>query len=208
MDVYQTLKEYIDAGDTEESVLYGLYVIKEEKITIVDLYEKVLSKILNTIDCDQSDDACIWYEHQRTAIVRNIVDALFPYVIKQKRVKNGRKVLVLCPSEEYHELGAKMASDFFYMLGYDTTFVGANTPIETMLSAIKAIQPDYLAISVTNYYNLVTAKKMVEQVRALDDSMQILAGGLAFKLPDAKDIVGVDALIFSYQDILALEGKE
>ncbi|MGS0971945.1 MAG: cobalamin B12-binding domain-containing protein [Candidatus Izemoplasmataceae bacterium] len=208
MKIYETLKKHLDDGNLEQSVLYSIDVIKNKKISIVDLYQDVLAKILNDISCDQSDEECIWYEHQRTAIVRNIVDALFPYLIEEKAASNNQKVLVVCPSEEYHEIGAKMAADFFYLLGYETTFVGANTPLENIVSAVKMISPDYLAISVTNYYNIVSAKKIIESLRNINPNLKILAGGQAFLIEGAGDIVGVDQLVFSFDDIKALEGHK
>lgn len=208
MKIYETLKKHLDDGNLEQSVLYSIDVIKNKRISIVDLYQDVLAKILNDISCDQSDEECIWYEHQRTAIVRNIVDALFPYLIEEKAASINQKVLVVCPSEEYHEIGAKMAADFFYLLGYETTFVGANTPLENIVSAVKMISPDYLAISVTNYYNIVSAKKIIESLRNINPNLKILAGGQAFLIEGAGDIVGVDQLVFSFDDIKALEGHK
>lgn len=208
MEIYETLKKYLDDGNLEQSVLYSIDVIKNKEISIVDLYQDVLAKILNEISCDQTDEECIWYEHQRTAIVRNIVDALFPYLIEEKAESNNQKVLVVCPSEEYHEIGAKMAADFFYLLGYETTFVGANTPLENIVSAVKMINPDYLAISVTNYYHIVSAKKIVASLRNINPNIQILAGGQAFLIEGASDIVGVDQLVFSFDDIKALRGHK
>ena len=204
MELYETLKRYINDGNLEKSINYSIDLIKQKKITIVELYQDVLTKILNSIDCDQTSEECIWYEHQRTAIVRNIVDALFPYLIEEKKSIRNEKVLIVCPSEEYHEIGAKMAHDFFYLLGYQTTFVGANTPIENILSAVKIIKPDYLALSVTNFYNIVSAKKIVEQVREIDPNITILGGGQAFFIPEAKEIAGIDQLVFSYADIMSL----
>jgi len=208
MTVYEQMNEYIKEGNIEKSVSYALDLMKNKTYSIVALYEDVLGKILNEIDCKQSDEDCIWYEHQRTAIVRTIVDALFPFLMEERQDLNGKKVLVVCPSEEYHELGAKMAADFFYLLGYETTFVGANTPTKTILSALRTIKPDYLAISVTNYYHLVTVKKLVELAREELEHLVILGGGRAFKHKGAKDVVGVDACIGTYEDIAALEGTK
>lgn len=208
MSIYDKLQTYINQGDLETSVSYAMDLVKKKEITIVELYQNILAKILNDIDCQQSDEDCIWFEHQRTAMVRTIVDALFPFLMEQKKESNNKRVLIVCPSEEYHELGAKMAADFFYLLGYETSFVGANTPIETMHSALRSLKPDYMAISVTNYYHLVTAKKVVEEVRREWTDLVILGGGRAFLYKDAKTLVGVDACIQSYEDIEALEGAK
>jgi len=205
MKIYETLKKHLEDGNLEQCVLYSIDVVKENKISIVDLYQDVLAKILNEIECDQSDEECIWYEHQRTAIVRNVIDALFPFIIEQREAMRAEKVLIVCPSEEYHELGAKIAANFFYLLGYQTTFVGANTPLENIISAVNIIEPDYLALSVTNFYNIVNAKRIVSKVRELNPNITILGGGQAFLIPEASDIVDVDQLVFRFEDIVSLE---
>lgn len=50
------------------------------------------------------------------------------------RTKKG-VATVLCPPEEYHDLEARMVADFFTIAGFDTIYVGGNTPyhIEELL---------------------------------------------------------------------------
>jgi methanogenic corrinoid protein MtbC1 len=115
-------------------------------------------------------------------------------------------VIVVCPPEELHEIGARMVTDFFTLLGFDAIFVGANTPQADILEAIGYVKPQYIAISVSNYYNLVAARKMISGIYELREmtgaDFKIIVGGLAFEQnPGACDDVGVDSLLHNFEDI-------
>jgi methanogenic corrinoid protein MtbC1 len=113
---------------------------------------------------------------------------------------------VLCPEEEYHEIGARMAADFFSMCGYHTVFIGCNTPKENILSAVATLKPDIIAIGVTNCLNLVSLKKIIEYLRKkCGDELIIAIGGSALRRAGktAADF-GADALIESFQHVKAL----
>src|SRR5690625_6011767 len=109
----------------------------------------------------------------------------------------------MCPEYEKHELGARIVSDFFTISGYDSVFIGAMTPIKTLLKAIDIKKPKYLCLSVTNTYNLTTTKRTIEAVKNhTDDNIRFLLGGSAFiPNPDAYRHVGGDFLLHTYEDI-------
>ncbi|MGD9886488.1 MAG: cobalamin-dependent protein [Bacilli bacterium] len=55
--------------------------------------------------------------------------------------------------------------------------MGANTPKHDILSAVSVFKPDYVAISVTNYYNLVVTKQITKAIKEKDPSVKIIVGG-------------------------------
>ena len=101
-----------------------------------------------------------------------------------------------------------MVADFFTLAGYDVTFVGANTPIDTFIASVGLVKPRYVAISVTNYYNLVALRKAIERIRdVLPEGTEILVGGRAFEgRPDLADELGADRLVSTFEEIRALDG--
>lgn len=209
--IYNEFKVHFDSEDKEKAVAYILGKLEQGEIDVVDLYTKVLTPMLNNIECDLEDrKICIWKEHVKTAIVRTIVECSYPYVIMKrdslKRSPVG-KAAVICPPDEYHDLGARMAADFFTIAGFDTIYVGGNTPYKDFYNAIEGIRPDVVAISVSNYYHLVAAKKMVDQLKeAVDYPVKIVVGGYAFTNDTENKIktVGADVHAGSFEDILAL----
>ena len=100
-----------------------------------------------------------------------------------------------------------MAADFFTIAGYNTIYVGGNTPYKDFYNAVGRIKPDVVAISVSNYYHLVATKKMVDELKtAADPSMKIVVGGYAFHEDRENKLktVGADFFVQSIDDILTL----
>jgi len=102
-----------------------------------------------------------------------------------------------------------MATDFFTLCGLEATFVGANTPRDEILDAIGYIKPIYLAISVSNYYNLLAARKTIQKTgeisKTLGHDLKVIVGGYAFEQnPCTCDDVGADLLLHTFADIKQL----
>ncbi|UCC93337.1 MAG: cobalamin-dependent protein, partial [Thermoplasmata archaeon] len=185
-EFYVEFLEALDREDKERCVQLVVELLEAGDVGIVQLYTEVLAPALNDWECDEdADPTCIWREHVRSQIIRSILEISYPYVLKERRRRGvtdrGMTVAVLCPPEELHEIGPKMVADFFTLAGYDVTFVGANTPIETFIATVGAIKPRYVAVSVTNYYNLVALRKAMERIRdVLPEETEIIVGGGAF----------------------------
>jgi methanogenic corrinoid protein MtbC1 len=189
-----------------------LSYLEEKKIDIVTLYTNILAPSLNNMKCNiEEGGVCIWKEHVRSSTIRTVIECCYPYVIREKnelyKDVNHGKVIVICPSEEYHEIGARMVSDFFTLSGFETIFVGSNTPKDEFIKAIDYINPKYLAISVTNYYNLVGVKATIDKIRtSSNNKLIILVGGHAFKNnPEAVKKIGADRFIDNFNDIKNLQ---
>jgi len=206
-NVKEQILNLIRNENKSEAFIYSQNALKEKKLTIRELYEDVLRNALYEIDCLENDAECIWKEHVKSAIVRSIIEGSYTYVLEESKLvkKRNKKVLVVCPVEEYHEIGAKMAHDYFLLTGFDATFIGANTPLDVILNAVTYTKPDYLAISVTNYYNIINAKRIIEKVKSVKENIVILGGGQAFGSQDALDTCKVDIHIKTFDDIQGIK---
>lgn len=208
MEFSNILMAYIEKEDKESAVEYAINLLNEGKIDILTLYRDILSPSLNNMFCNVDEkEIFVWREHVRSSIVRTIIECAYPYVIKE-REKRGIKrknqsAIVVCPQEEYHEIGARMAADFYTLLGFDTVFVGANTPKEDFVSAINVLKPKYVVISVTNYYNIVNAERAIKKLRQKANyDLRIIVGGYAFK--SNKEVykkIGADYLLDTFEEI-------
>ena len=65
-------------------------LLENKEISIIELYENVLTMALYDIDCQEGDIECIWKEHVQTSIVRTIVELVYPYVLKEKEETKRR----------------------------------------------------------------------------------------------------------------------
>ena len=166
--IYDKINQVFENEDKETAVLFILEKLKNKELDIIELYTELLTPIINEIKSDvEEKHICIWKEHVRTAIARTIVECCYPYVIQKRAELNYAEAgtaVILCPPEEYHDLGARMVSDFFTICGFKAIFVGSNTPFNDFYNAIDLIKPEYVVISVSNYYNLVVTKKIIEKI--------------------------------------------
>ena len=201
--------EYLEAEDKDKCLDFALRRLSEGEFDIRELYEKIMAPALNQIKiCPAENVNWIWKEHVKTSIVRTIIECCYPYIMKEKKaIKSlGIKVLVFCPENELHEIGARMITDFFILNGYNAIFVGANTPTEQIKAAVIYEKPRYVAISVSNYYNMISLKRAIEQIKATaNNTVSILVGGIAFRGErNLAAQIGADAYLESYMDIRKL----
>jgi len=214
--LYEKFLWYLEKEDKSEAVTLTLEALRNGDVDIVNLYTEVLIPALNEMNFGkQNESLYIWKEHFRTSVVRTIIECCYPRVSMEGQkasVKTGKKkVLIFCPSEEYHDLGARMMADFFTLCGHNTFYLGGNTPSVALLPAMEHLKPEVIAMGVSNYFNLVSAKKTIAEVRnTLGDEVSIIIGGSAFKdnLSVAQEI-GANFFASTYDDVVAItEGWE
>lgn len=214
MTRYEKFIELLEEEDKEEAVFFALNLVESKEYDVVQLYTEILCPSLNNMECKLEDkNICIWKEHIRTGIIRTIVEGCYEEVIKyrDKNIKkNGKTAVVMCPPEEYHDIGARMVADFFTICGFDTIFVGSNTPFNDFYNAIREVDPDIVAISVSNYYNLFSTKKIIDKLKKVEGvKFKIVVGGYAFdKTEENKEKVGADYYAHTFLDIKKISEKE
>ncbi len=211
MDYYQEFMTYFSKEDKENSVKYVMNLLSRGKVDIVTLYDEILRPALYDVANHQKKQTImISQEHMRTAIVRTIIECCYPYVIEERDRKieslRSEKVLIFCPAEEYHEVGPRMVEDFFTLNGYHAFFMGGNTPREDLLLLLEEWRPEYLAMSVSNYYNLLAAERTIKDIRnSLSYRTIVILGGYALQgNQDLQEKIEADLYLQSYRDIVRL----
>jgi MerR family transcriptional regulator, light-induced transcriptional regulator len=203
----------LEAEDREGCIRFALDGLDSGEFTVPELYEKIAGPSLSQSEtCSLDNDGCIWHEHVKTAIVRTVVENCWTRVMDASRLVEARNetAMVLCPEKELHELGARMVADFFTLHGYKSVFVGANTPREQIRAAVVSERPAVLAVSVTDFFNLVEAGKAIARLRDTLSSQglsetRILVGGHAFsENPDMVRQIRADGLLKTFADIGSL----
>ncbi len=180
---FEKFEEYLSQEDKDNSVNYVLKLLDEKLLTLEQVYMELLVPAQHTFVCKEEDkEICIWKEHSRTSIIRTILECTYPKVIERRKSINkiDKKVVIFTPSEEYHEIGAIIVNNYFQIAGFNSQYIGANTPKNDIILAIKAYKPDYVAISVTNYYNIVVTKLIAQEIRKQYPHVKIIIGGQAF----------------------------
>lgn len=177
---YDEFMQGFNLLDKQKSVLLVHQWLMNDEITIKELYEEVLVKALeNLTDVETDPKHRIWFEHVQSSIVRTIIEMTHPFVLEKKTNNIGKKAAVICPDNEQHELGARMINDYLVLGGIRSYFVGRDTPRNEFVKMIEEMQLDYVAISVTNYYNLSEVLKTIQVINESNSDVEIIVGGRA-----------------------------
>lgn len=212
MEEYKNIfSNYLTLFQKEQAVHYALTLVRSKKITIPELYEQIIAPALNAIlVCDENKNDLIWQEHLMTNIARTVVENCYTLIGKEDKesVESNyvATVVIVCPEEEYHDIGARMAADMFTLEHYKVFYVGANTPLENVLSICGELKPDILALSVSNFYHISLLKDIVQKVKELANPPYIVASGSSLlRTKITTEEIACDSIIHSYSQIQKLK---
>ena len=148
--------------------------------SITDLYENILKVALYEIGrLWETNKISVAAEHLATAITEGILNELFEQLVSPVRM--NKKVVLACVENEQHQVGIKMVADTFEMNGWESFFLGAGIPTNELIRYIHEVEPDFVAISLSIYFNFANLFKMIEKLRLEFNDMPIMIGGQAFK---------------------------
>lgn len=156
----------------------------------------------------QINQISVAQEHYCTAATQVVMSQLYPRIFSG--AKNGRKLVVTCIGGELHEIGARMVADFFEIEGWDTYFLGANTPTDSILRTLDERGADALAVSATMTFHVSKVAELIARVRAsgAGENPKLLVGGYPFNLsPQLWQALGADGYARDAQDALGVAGR-
>jgi len=157
----------------------------------------------------QNNEISVAQEHFCSAATQMIMSQLYPKIFNSE--KNGLRLVATCVGGELHEIGLRMVTDFFEMEGWDTYYLGANTPIESILSTIETYKADVLAISTSMTFHIEKTRALIKEIKDSDvgkDTL-ILVGGRPFNL--AQDLwkkVNADAFASDAMQAISVMEKQ
>ncbi len=117
-------------------------------------------------------------EHLATAITESLMSVVYPVLFRSERV--GRRAVVACVANEYHQVGARMVADILELNGWDTAFLGANTPKPDVVNMIERTQPHVVGLSLAVYSRVGALQQTIELIRSRFAHVPIVVGGQAF----------------------------
>lgn len=128
----------------------------------------------------QTNRITVAQEHYCTAATQLIMSQLYPQIFAT--AKNGRTLVATCVAGDLHEIGVRMVADFFEMEGWNTFYLGANTPHPSVVATMVERSADVLAISATISYHVDAVRDLIHAVRQhpATGHVKILVGGYPF----------------------------
>lgn len=167
----------------------------DQGTSVADVYLDIIAAAQREIGrLWQANRLSVAQEHYATGVAQLVLAQLYPRVMHASQ--GGPRLVATCATGELHEMGARMVTDFFEMDGWDTTYLGANTPTESLLQLLHRPVPDVLALSATNSFQVSAVAATIEAARADPalSNLKILVGGRPFRISnDLWKRIGADA---------------
>ncbi len=179
----QLYQHYLSLLLKGERIACGRIVqnLLDHDIDIKVLYTALFQKSLYAVgELWEFNKISVAREHLVTAITEGLLNLVYPRLFENEHQKKNKKVVISCAANEFHQIGGKMAADIFELNGWDGHFLGANTPIQHMLTYIQDVKPDLVGLSISVYFNLPALKAGMDAVRSDFRNLDIFVGGQAF----------------------------
>ncbi len=200
------LRALLDGQRHEASQLIQRSV--EDGVSVRDIYLYVFQRTQYEVGrLWQINQVSVAQEHYCTAATQFIMSQLYPYIFSTR--KNGRVLVGTCVAGDLHEIGVRMVSDFFEMEGWDTFYLGANTPTPDLVRTLVDRRADVLAVSATMSFHVRAVTGLIAAVRAeMGDSIKVLVGGYPFNIdPDLWRRIGADGSAGNAAEAIELAGR-
>lgn len=130
----------------------------------------------------QMNKITVAQEHYCTAATQVIMAQFYPKIFSS--IKTGYRFVAASVAGELHELGPRMACDFLELAGWDTHYLGANTPTDGILQMVLDRDPHVLGLSATMSVHVREIEKMIAAVRSTErcKNLTIMVGGAPFNM--------------------------
>ncbi len=149
-------------------------------IEIRELYSQLFQRSLYKVgELWENNRITVANEHLATAITENLLNLVYPSLFATDRI--GKKAVISCSANEYHQVGGKMVADILELNGWDGYFIGANKPHGDMAQYIQDTKPDLVGFSLSIPSNINSLKQAIDVVRTDFPNMDLLVGGQAFR---------------------------
>ncbi|WP_051341047.1 cobalamin-dependent protein [Azospirillum halopraeferens] len=181
----------------------------EAGLPVRDVYLHVFQPAMREVGrLWQTGRISVAHEHFATAATQAVMGMLYPRIFSGHRI--GRTLVATCISGEQHEIGIRMVADFFEMDGWDTYYVGANTPTPAILRTVRERRADVLAVSATITGHIGAVADLVRALRAeaAAPPPYVLVGGYPFNIDsDLWHKVGADAFAGAADEAVRIAGR-
>lgn len=153
----------------------------EQGVAIQAIYIDLLQRGLYEVDeLWAANRISVGIEHLATAQTEDLMRMVYPLVARAARA--GRKAIISCTADEYHQVGGRMVADLMELDGWEVAFMGANTPVKDLEALVGQLKPDLVGLSATIPANLPRLLDAVQLIRRHHPSIPVIVGGQAFRL--------------------------
>lgn len=176
-------------GDLATRYLHALLRTSRQEamrliLDAVDRGVSVRDIYLNVFQPAQKEVGRLWQtgaitvaqEHFCTAATQLIMAQLYPRLFAQQR--SDRRLIAVSVEGDLHEMGLRIVTDLFQTAGWDTIYLGANVPTDSVVQSIATHRPAVVLVSVTMAYHLPTVERLIRRIHSeVSEDTKVIVGG-------------------------------
>ena len=157
----------------------------------------------------QENQLSVAEEHLATSITEAAMARLFERVFEWRDVRTPR-LIAACAADERHQMGLRMLCDLLELDGWETTYLGAAVPIESLVDLVMKHKPEAVAISATIAPHIPRVRDAIAAIRraTLERQPVIAVGGRVFLSdPSLATRVGADLTASDAEEAVRVLGE-
>ena len=179
---------YLINADRNSALKLIMDAVKNN-VSVKDLY-------LHVFQNTQREIGRLWHEnkisvaceHFCTAATQLIISQLYPQIFSKDKNPENKDftVIAACAANELHEIGLRMIADFLELEGYNTHYLGANVPKESIVKTILERKADVLALSATITFHVRNVADIITEIKRSDKcrNVKVMVGGYPFNVDE------------------------
>jgi methanogenic corrinoid protein MtbC1 len=147
-----------------------------QKVALKDIYVDLFQRSMYHVGkMWEQGQLSIADEHIGTEITKRLMNKYASKFEPDRKI--NKTALISCIDKEFHEIGARMATDVFEMNGWNTYFLGSNTPTREIIKFIEVKKPDVVGLSFNFYMNIMRLLEVIDNIKQKFPKQQIVVGG-------------------------------
>ena len=164
------------------------------------VYENAIGHCLAEIGARwHNGDLSIAIEHRATQIALRLLSRAHDVYAPTRRV--GRRALVTSVEGDTHLIGGLAFADLLRFEGWEVDFLGADSPVSSIVDLVTQENPDLVGLSVTIEEYLPNATSTLKALKVINQNLVVVVGGAAAGTSNAAialaeaDFYGADAVV-------------
>lgn len=176
--IFKKINEAIEDGDIDEVVDLVEEALEDEEDPS-DIMNKGLIEGMNIVGELFKDGELFVPEVLMSANAMDADMELIKPHLSQTDVKKAGKVVFCTVAGDLHDIGKKLCVMMLEGAGYEVVDLGVDIGVEQIVDAVKANQPNLVAMSAMLTTTMVTMDETVEALKKenLFDSVKVMVGG-------------------------------
>jgi methanogenic corrinoid protein MtbC1 len=172
-------RAYLDhalAGRDADAVQTLINPLVSGSLDLVSLFERVIAPTAHRV-------GDLWYEARIS-----VADEHFVTQLNQKLIaiagtlrpvpqSNSERVILACPPDEQHDTGLRMVAELLNAHGYETSMLGAATPVAALVDYVEENEPFAVGLSIASPLAIASLAAAVRALREAQPALPIFIGG-------------------------------